>query len=199
MGDYFQTIVDLDAGEAEAEELAERAVAWLVSEGIVLADREICALGHPLGHPPGPHWSRAVTDDDPDGEPFDGLAVHTGPTVFDSGQDGPEAVTCPRCRTTTDLSDEGEGSLSDEDEGEGAWPRFSEAITDWQDTGHADVTCPACARDVPLDAWIWADDRLAVGRLGLEFWNWPELGDDFRARLTAVLDGHRTAYLWGKL
>jgi hypothetical protein len=192
MGDYFQTIVDLDAGEAQAAELAERAVAWLVSEGIVLADREICVLGQPLGHPPGPHWSRAVTDDDPDGEPFDGLAVHIGRTVFDSGQDGPEAVTCPNCRTTTDLSDE--------DADDTVWPRFAAAISDWQDgTADADVTCPACARDVPLDAWIWADDRLAVGRLGLEFWNWPELSDDFRARLAAVLDGHRTAYLWGKL
>lgn len=59
-----------------------------------------------------------MADDDPDGEPCDGLAVHTGPTVFDSGQDEPEAVTCPRCRTTTDLSDEGE----EEDEGRVSGP-----------------------------------------------------------------------------
>jgi hypothetical protein len=172
-------------------------VAWLVSEGIVLADRENCVLGQPLGHPPGPHWSRAVTDDDPDGEPFDGLAVHTGRTVFDSGQDGPEAVTCPRCRTTTDLTHEDEDGVGVEDET--VWPRFAAAITAWQDGAHADVTCLACTRDAPLGEWLWADDRLAVGHLGLEFWNWPELSDDFRTRLADLLDGHRTAYLWGKL
>ncbi|MFD5336910.1 hypothetical protein [Streptomyces hawaiiensis] len=39
MGDHFQTIVDLDATEADAEPLARRVVDWLVTEGIVLAER----------------------------------------------------------------------------------------------------------------------------------------------------------------
>ncbi len=53
MGDRFQTIVDLDAGPADAEALAHRVVEWLVAEGVVLADRTNCVLGQPLGHPPG--------------------------------------------------------------------------------------------------------------------------------------------------
>ncbi|MET9391488.1 hypothetical protein ABZY20_13920 [Streptomyces sp. NPDC006624] len=35
------------------------------------------------------------------------------------------------------------------------------------------------------------------GESGL--WNRPELTDGFRARLTALLGGHRTAYVWGKV
>ncbi|CAM5690697.1 hypothetical protein STENM223S_02905 [Streptomyces tendae] len=55
MGDHFQTIVDLDAGPDEAATYAERGLAWLISEGIVSAERTDCVLGAPLGHPPGPN------------------------------------------------------------------------------------------------------------------------------------------------
>ncbi|MFJ7178051.1 hypothetical protein ACIQXA_16990 [Streptomyces massasporeus] len=54
MGDHFQTIVDLDASAADAERLAGRVVDWLVTEGIVLAERTDCVLGRSLGHPPAP-------------------------------------------------------------------------------------------------------------------------------------------------
>ncbi|GAB2753856.1 hypothetical protein [Streptomyces bullii] len=209
MGDYFQTIVDLDAGEDEAPRLAQRVVDWLVAEGIVLAEREDCVLGQPLGHPPGPHWERAAAEDDADWEPTDGLAVHTGRTVFDGGQDAPEAVTCPRCATTTPLDadphdlvpDDADGSDQEHPgtAGDGVWPRFVAAITDWRRTGAAAVDCPACAQPVPLPEWVWADDCFAVGHLGFEFWNWPEFTPRFRTRIAELLDGHRTAYVWGKL
>ncbi|MEU3085027.1 hypothetical protein ACWCQ0_00260 [Streptomyces massasporeus] len=199
MGDHFQTIVDLDAGAADAERLAGRVVDWLVTEGIVLAERTDCVLGRPLGHPPGPRWASAVADLDADEEPWDGLAVHTGRTVFDSGQDSPEAVTCPLCATTTVLES---GPYDDDllpEPGEDPWPRFATALTTWQTTGDATVDCPVCTRPAPLPDWTWTDDRLALGHLGFEFWNWPELTDDFRTRLSGLLAGHRTAYVWGKI
>ncbi|GAB2881021.1 hypothetical protein GCM10027074_56630 [Streptomyces deserti] len=206
MGDYFQTIVDLDASEDEAARLAQRVVDWLVAEGIVLAEREDCVLGQPLGHPPGPNWARAAAQDDADREPTEGLAVHTGRTVFDGGQDAPEAVTCPRCATTTafdaepyDFMPDDEGEEPPGATGDGLWPHFVTAITAWQETGTATVDCPACAEPVPLPEWTWADDCFAVGHLGFEFWNWPELTPEFRARTAELLDGHRTAYVWGKL
>ncbi|GDY84963.1 hypothetical protein SAVCW2_41620 [Streptomyces avermitilis] len=65
MGDHFQTIVDLDASAGEAPELAARVIEWLVTEGIVLAERTDCVLGRPLGHPPGRtgggRWGRTPT------------------------------------------------------------------------------------------------------------------------------------------
>lgn len=184
MGDYFQTIVDLDASAAEAPRLAARVVDRLVAEGIVSGERTDCVLGKPLGHRPGPNWHRAVAEGW-EWKPDDGLAVHTERTVFDSGQGDPESATCPRCGTTTDLDAE--------------WSRFSTAISAWHDTGTAAVDCPACGVFVPLPDWTWADDYFAFGHLGFEFWNWPEVTPEFRARISELLGGHRTAYMWGKL
>ncbi|MGC0376627.1 hypothetical protein [Streptomyces sp. SAI-229] len=185
MGDRFQVIVDLDADEADAARLARRVVERLAAEGVVLAERTKCVLGQSLGHPPGPHWERAVTDDW-DFEPWDGLAVHTRRTGFTSGADMPGAALCPRCGASTPLED-------------GTWQRFGTAMRTWYDTGAATVECPACTTAVAVPDWAWDEAPLAFGCLGFEFWNWPDLTDAFRARLTGLLDGHRTAYLWGKL
>ncbi|WP_031478801.1 hypothetical protein [Streptomyces bicolor] len=193
MGDHFQTIVDLEAGPQQAPRLAERVLEWLVAEGIVLAERTDCVLGPPLGHPPGPNWQRAVGPDDADGDPWDGLAVYTERTVFHGGQGGPEAVTCPRCGTTTRLITD-QWELID-----AAWAPFREAISAWHKAGEAMVDCPACAEAVPLPDFTWADDYFAFAHLGFEFWNWPELTPEFRTRISELLDGHRLADLWGKL
>jgi hypothetical protein len=185
MGDRFQAFVDLDAGSADAPRLAERVVARLAAEGIVLAERTRCVPGQPAGHPPGPNWQRAVTDDW-DWEPSDGLTVHTRRTGFHSGADLPGAAVCPRCTAATPLDDT-------------AWPRFDDAMRTWHDTGTAAVDCPACAAPVPLPDWTWDEAPLAFGHLGFEFWNWPDFTPGFHALLADLLDGHRIVYLWGKI
>ncbi|MET8980669.1 hypothetical protein ABZX85_34190 [Streptomyces sp. NPDC004539] len=177
MGDWYQVIVDLEAGETEAARLGERAVAWLLEEGVVVADGD--------AYLPGPHWRRAV-DDGWDREPYDELAVRVGRNVFISGADMPSTAVCPRCARTTALDD-------------ALWDRFGDALTAWYDTGEAVVECPACAVPVPLPGWGWGEAPLACGYLGLRFRNWPDLSDDFRARISTLLEGHRTAYLWGKI
>ncbi|WP_328440072.1 hypothetical protein OHA71_28875 [Streptomyces sp. NBC_00444] len=186
MGDTFQTIVDLDASPHDAARLAAPVVEWLVAEGIVLATAEQgWALEDHPAHPPGPNWSKAVADarwGDPEG-----LAVHTERHVFYSlGERGPDAVTCPRCGQTTAV----EGDVSS---------RISTAAEAWHKTGSADVDCPACAESVPLSAWRWTDNSLAFAHLGFQFWNWPALSEDFRARIAEFLEGHSTAYLHGKV
>ncbi|MDO0913999.1 hypothetical protein QQM39_25170 [Streptomyces sp. DT2A-34] len=193
MGDHFQAIVDLGASPQQAPQLAERVVEWLVAEGIVLAELTDCVLGQPLGHPPGPNWQRAVAPDDADADPWDGLAVYTGRTVFHGGQGGPEAVTCPRCGVTTRLITDEWDLIND------VWVPFGLAIDVWHKTGTAQVDCPACTRPVPLPDWAWADDYFAFAHLGFEFWNWPPFTEEFRTRISELLDGHRTAYVWGKL
>ncbi len=185
VGDFSQTLVDLDAGGADAARLAGRVVDWLVAEGVVLAERTDCVLGQPSGHPPGPHWDRAVGDDW-DFEPSDGLAVHTVRTGFTSGADMPGAAICPRCGVATPL-------------GTGTWARFGAAMRTWYDTGAATVDCPACVAAVAVPDWGWDEAPLGFGCLGFEFWNWPPLTDAFRARLAVLLDGHRTVYIWGAL
>lgn len=193
MGDHFQTIVDLQATPRQAAQLAERVVEWLVAEGIVLAERTDCVLGQPLGHPPGPNWQRAAAPEDAGWDPWDGLAVYTGRTVFHGGQGEPEAVSCPRCGVTTRLTTDEWDLIED------VWALFGKAIDTWHKTGTAQVECPACADSVPLPDWTWADDWFAFAHLGFEFWNWPRFTEEFRTRISELLDGHRTAYVWGKL
>ncbi|MFD8234977.1 hypothetical protein ACFV20_24250 [Streptomyces sp. NPDC059696] len=193
MGDHFQTIVDLDAGGADAEPLARRVVEWLVAEGIVLAERTDCVLSLPEGYPPGPRWERAVDEAAADDEPGDGLAVHAVRTVFHGWPGGLEAAVCPRCSTTTRLVDDA-WSMIDE-----TWAPFSDAIETWSATGAAQVRCPACTRRVPLGEWAWNDGYFAFAHLGFEFWNWPELTPEFRSRVAELLDGHRTTYVRGKI
>ncbi|MEU1511959.1 hypothetical protein ABZ490_07325 [Streptomyces sp. NPDC005811] len=182
MGDRFQVIVDLDVREQDAPRLAEQLVERLVTDGIVLAEREGFLLG---AHPPGPHWHRAAAPD-PDGDPTDGLAVHLGRGVFHSGADIPEHAVCPHCHAHTPLDTDG-------------WTRVGAAVAAWSETGAADLACPRCTASAPIPEWTWDNAPLAFGHLGLKFWNWPDLGEEFQAHLTALLDGHRTAYLWGKL
>lgn len=94
VGDYVQTVVDLDATPAEAPALAERALDRLVREGIVRAGRTDCVLGAPLGNPPEEHWAKAVAE--PDREPADGLDAEIGRTVFHGGQGGAHYAVCPQ-------------------------------------------------------------------------------------------------------
>lgn len=194
MGDHFRTIVDLDASPQQAPRLAERVVDWLVAEGIVLPELTPHRVyGQPLGRMPGPHWQRAVAQDDVHWGPGEGLAVHTERTVFHKrGQGGLDTARCPRCTATTRLR--GDGGMIPE-----AWGPFLMAINAWHETGTADVACPHCAESVPVTDWTWTDDYFSFAHLGFQFWHWPELTPEFRARISELLGGHRTAYIRGKL
>ncbi|MER6343607.1 hypothetical protein ACWC10_18215 [Streptomyces sp. NPDC001595] len=186
MGDTFQTIADLDAGPRDAPLLGARVVEWLVAEGIVRAEAEVGWGLSPLpAHPPGPDWRKAVAD--PRWGSPDGVAVHTARHVFHSiGVPGPYVVTCPRCGQASPAG----GDLT---------ARLGSGMERWLATGDVDVDCPACAAAVPLPDWTWTEDVFALAHLGFEFWGWPALSEEFRARLTRFLEGHRTAFLTGKI
>lgn len=191
MGNHFQTLVDLDATQADASSVAARGLEWLVGEGIVRAERTGCVLGAPLGHPPGPLWAKAVGHED--WEPSDGLNIETGRTVFQGGQGDAMFAVCPHCAERVDL-------YTDEwDLIESAWAPFGKAMDVWHDTGRADVTCPRCRRAGDLTTWTWDHDYYAFGYLGFEFWDWPEFSPAFLTRFTHALGGRRTVLVAGKL
>ncbi|MEU0436225.1 hypothetical protein [Streptomyces sp. NPDC006290] len=191
MGSHFQTVVDLDATQADAQALAAGALDWLVKEGIVRAELTNCVLGAPLGHPPGPLWAKAVTQED--WEPSDGLKIETGRTVFHGGQGDAMFAVCPHCASQVPL-------YTDEwDVIEGAWEPFGKAIETWHGAGRAAITCPRCHRAGDLTAWTWDDDYYAFGYLGFEFWDWPEFSPSFLERFRRALSGHRVVLVGGKL
>lgn len=193
MGDWSQTIVDAEAGPQDADRLAARVRDWLVSAGIVLAERTDCVLGSELGHPPGPNAGRALEDPSSDqgwqGLWTNGLDITVGRRVFDAGQGEVEAVTCPHCAKRIRL---------DDDHGE-AWDLISDAFDEWLTGRDGVVACPSCGREVEPAAWRWPGDHFALGHLGFQFWNWPPLKQDFVAEVGRRLGGHRVVLLEGKL
>lgn len=194
MGDWFQTIADVQASPQEAEALAAEVRDWLISSGVVSAERTDCVLGADLGHPPGPRAETAV-DLSASTVPFGGggLDIITRRTVFDAGQGEPMAVACPYCSVTVDLVDE---SFELDHE---AWEPFREVVHGWDEGRDVTIACPSCGRPVEPTAWKWADDYFALAHLGFTFWNWPELRPEFVAEFTRHLAGHRTVLLEGKL
>jgi hypothetical protein len=191
MGNHFQTVVDLDATPVDAPALAARGLAWLVEEGIVLAERTDCVLGAPLGHPPGPLWAKAVGREG--WEPSDGLRIETGRTVFHGGQGDAMYAACPHCAAHVAF-------YTDEwDPIDGAWEPFAKAIETWHETGQAAITCRRCRRTGDLTTWTWDADYHAFGYLGFEFWDWPEFSPGFLSRFAHALGNHRTVLVGGKL
>jgi len=191
MGDHFQTLVDLDATAADAQELAIRALAWLVDEGIVSPERTDCVLGAREGNPPGAQWANAVIE--PDWAPSDGLKIETERTVFWGGQGDAQYAKCPQCAGQTTFYTESWDYI------EGSRDAFSAAMEVWHETGEATVTCQDCAKASALSSWRWADDYFAFGYLGFEFWNWPEFDPRFLTDLARVLGDHQVVRVWGKL
>ncbi|MEU9705812.1 hypothetical protein [Streptomyces sp. NPDC047981] len=191
MGSYFQTVVDLDATQADAHALAGSGLDWLVTEGIVRAELTDCVLGAPSGHPPGPAWAMAVGQED--WEPSDGLRIETSRTVFNCGQGEPMFAVCPYCAARVDFY------TARLEEIEGAWEPFGEAISAWSDTGSAAVACLRCRRRGDLTVWTWSDDYFAFGYLGFEFWDWPDFSPGFLEGLSRALGGHRTVLMEGKV
>jgi hypothetical protein len=183
MGDWFQSIVDLEATEDEAEILARDIIDWLVSEKIIDEESCDCVLGeNSYGYPPGINWPAIVK------EYFssflelltNGLNISIGRKVFHSGQ-GPVSIACPNCNM------------------EGARDRdWGDAISEWYTrSGEGIVTCTSCGRATSITKWdfqpVWG-----FAELGFEFWNWPPLKQSFIDELSHRL-GHNILFIDGKL
>ncbi|SEN23712.1 hypothetical protein [Nonomuraea pusilla] len=197
MGDWFQTIVDVEATSEEAEALAAEVREWLVGSGVAAPERTPCVLDAELGHPPGPRAAEVADASgwSPDwpGSWSGGVSVLTGRTVFDGGQGDPTAVSCPHCSASVVLVDDCFELL------DAAWAPFREVVHGWAEGRDVVLACPSCARPVAPAAWRWEDDYFAFGHLGFTFWNWPPLRPGFVSDLTARLHGHRVVLLDGKL
>jgi hypothetical protein len=169
LGDYFQTIADVEADAEEADELADAVVSWLLETGVVLSADCVSR--------------NEVTTE--------GLVVLTGRNVFYS-MTGENEITCPHCGQVT-ASD-----CDDDDRPIGVWQDLLDTIGVWYDGRRGDRPCPSCDNSVELNDWIWSPPW-GFGYLGFTFWNWGEpLRPQFKAEVSHRL-GHRTVYPHGKL
>jgi hypothetical protein len=183
VGDWFQVIADVDATEEEAPRLAADVLSWLVATGIVSAERTDCVLGAPLGNPPGLRYETAVNEPDERLRTLwtNGVEVFAGATVVDAGQGADDDLVCPHCAAESSYEDP-------------QWQTFQSGIESWHAGGRGDVTCVQCGRTAAVGDW----SKWAFGRVGIRFWNWPPLRDDFVAE-TARRLGHRVRLVDGKL
>lgn len=188
MGDWCQVLVDeVVRGEDAATERGERLESWLIDTGILSSELTDCVLGHPLGHPPGPSYSRAVGGA---GEPprlwTNGGYVKIGRQAHWGGDlDG---LACRQCEQPEDVSAEG-----------ARWQRvFMTAIAEWMDGGDGTITCLGCGARNELGDWNWGRYPWGFGEVSVVFWNWEQLQQSFIDEIAGVL-GHPVRYLGYKL
>lgn len=190
VGDYAQTLVDIDIDDDIAVRMRDRVITWLVERGIIAAELTDCVLGSPEGgYAPGQNYGQAVG--------YESAAIpryRTNGMVIVAGRRGYwggdlEAVICPRCTHRESL----------EPIDEGRWHTdFSAAIDQWCAGGDGLVRCVGCGMSIGLNDWDWGYPW-AFSALGITFWNWDDLSETFIAELSEFLGGHRLIYCHYKL
>ena len=192
MGDYFQSLADVEINEQDAAEAKSRVTLWLVERQIICAELTDCVLGDPVGgHAPGANYAHAVGGDPKEINPpslaSNGMSISVGRQVYWGGD--LEAVICPRCMhreamTPRDL---------------GRWDTtFNAAINDWVAGGAGLVDCLGCGARLGLNDWDWGYPW-AFAALAVTVWNWDDLTLDFVADIRELLGGHRLVYCANKL
>lgn len=161
MSDTIQVIVDIDAPADEAERLAGTVRRWLIQEGI--AD----STGHP-----GPNWAFATTPGGDNGFRrlvTNDVKIQVGRQVFTAMENGIE-LQCSACRAVFEPES-----------------RWIDAVEQWFGGDDRIVfACPVCGGAERLNEWR-GPIQWGFGHLGIEFWNWPRLSDDFVRAVGEVL------------
>ncbi|MCL2582368.1 MAG: zinc-ribbon domain-containing protein [Streptosporangiales bacterium] len=183
MGNWFQTLVDIEATADEAAVLGKSLIDWLLHTGVIAGEpSNDCVLGGD-GYRPGERYATALADPSEDwflGPGVNGVRATTESNVFHAGQLGVH-VECPRCQNEVDFED-----------------AIVPGIDDWLFDGGTGIRpCPGCGTRFTLNGWNW-QPPWAFGYLGLEFWNWPLLSKQFIASVGERL-GHRLVVVEGKV
>lgn len=182
MGDYYQTIADLDANVQTAESTVERLREWMISQQIIVADRTNCVLSKKTGHSPGKNYALATNE--PDSNllklRINGVAFITERTVFYS-MTGENILVCAECKQRFESNDD-----------------WSKAVGEWyHGNGPGILPCEHCGARAAITQWQH-DPPWAFGYVGIEFWNWPPLRENFLRALEEVVD-HRFCLVYGKI
>ncbi|MBK7401977.1 MAG: hypothetical protein IPJ34_38455 [Myxococcales bacterium] len=162
MGDHFQTLVVQDVDLDEAAAFGERIRAILIEQEIVRPERSTeCALGSE-GHAPGARWTRAARSSDgefPDGYATNGVVIEVGRALHGFGA---TSLVCPTCRAAQPME-----------------PRWQDAELAYVERGEILVVgCEACGAAALSTDWEF-DWPMALGALGITFWNWPPMKRSF--------------------
>lgn len=186
MSDRYQIAADLDADIQSAEGTAARLREWMISKKIIVAEPTTdCTYGDRAGYPPGENYSLAASDKKPSATMFtqrpNGVDFITEHSVFYAAGVGRITMLCSACGESCELND--------------AW---SAAVDEWYASkGPGVLKCEFCGAAAPVTNWRH-DPPFAFGNVGVQFWNWPRLSDEFLIELGQVV-GHRFRLVFGKI
>jgi hypothetical protein len=169
-------VVDIEATAEEAPGLAERVVNNLLSRGIILPTpqtHKIFTDGARYAN--GPHVAQVA--DFNDCFPC-GLDVEFGRGIYDAGENGLDAVICPKCR-----------HQYHPDDSELDW---GSAIHEWYDGKDGLLICRQCGNAESVRYWP-TSPMWGLGELAFIFREWL-LREEFVAELSSLL-GHRVAWV----
>lgn len=183
MGDWYQTAADLDADMQSAEATAARLREWMISQKIIVAEPSDCVLSEGPGYAPGSNYTLAVKKPYPHLSTLitNGVAFIAEHSVFYSAGIGDITLVCLACGKSFKAND--------------CW---SAALDEWYaNKGPGMLKCEHCAAEVPITEWRH-DPPWAFGNVGIKFWNWPALREEFLIELGNVV-GHRFRLVVGKM
>jgi hypothetical protein len=175
MSTSIDYVVDVEATLDEAPELSHKVVDELCRREVILPtpQRHEYLRGGPR-YATGPKV-RTVADYN---ECFPcGMDVVIGRTVYDAGENGLNAISCPQCGHSCNL------------ESEGWWS----AIGEWANKqGVGNLLCTSCQTSTPIVSWQF-DPVWGFGELAFQFSEWF-LREEFVEELSQIL-GHRVAWV----
>lgn len=183
MGDWYQTAADLDADMQSAEATATRLREWMISQKIIVAEPSDCVLSEGPGYVPGVNYTLAV--DKPSQMLLklqtNGVAFIAEHSVFYSVGMSDITLVCGSCGKSFKSNDP-----------------WSVAVDEWYaNKGPGILRCEHCGAEVPITEWRH-DPPWAFGNVGVKFWNWPALREEFLIELGKIVR-HRFRLVIGKM
>lgn len=174
MQNWYQAIIDLEAGPDEAAFLALKVVTRLTAAGIIEPGNDQGLNGSGAGlYKPGKNFAQAVCGaggtSSHDLDNLGSMEAEAGPWVNMFGLASLEVVSCPTCGTK--FGTENGADVVGVIEG------FAEASRSfYSGTRHPKVPCPVCHGEIPATDWN-TQPHLGYCYLAFIFWNWPPFSE----------------------
>lgn len=165
MSDRSISIVSKQSSyQGNRETKAAEIVAWLVTEQAIEPTRSACVLGNEAGgYRLLPGMRQFCVEPKrfyPDMNPL-GMEVNLQKTVYDTGENGLDKVSCPAC--PAEIPED----------------MFFDLVADWFHHGErCDLICPSCQNKISLEE-IVTEPAWAFSDLGFTFWGCPDLHEEF--------------------
>ncbi len=190
MGDYYSTVVDLEATDENMDASAQIIIDWLVERNIILPDLSSCIMSNDkLGYAPGSNYWYPFADVKEDCHDqhlrlhINGLEVVTKRHVTFDYQGRFDGMICPNCQAINPTTQDAE---------------WGKAVEDWHNyTSEGNIACKQCSFVDRVAKWPHVDPWF-FSHLSFVFWNWPPFSQRFLDEFSKEIN-HPVAVLYGKL